>query len=134
MSRSERVLVAMGRRELPTSTLGHAAALAGGGGEVVLACVLVVPMSQPLGANLERSVGEACAVLDAADRLRLPVRFDTRLVRARSFSEGVLDVLGEEPFDLLVLEKPATPGDGTGGQIEALLERASMTVVLVRPR
>ena len=129
-----RVLVATDHH-CPTAALEHAAALAGRDGEVVLASVLVVPHAQPLEASLDRAVADACAVLDEGERVVAgsPV-FDTRLLRARSFSEGVLDALGAEPYDILVLE--ASRGglrNGMRAQVEALMERAEATVVIVRP-
>jgi hypothetical protein len=129
-----RVLVATDNH-CPTAALAHAAALAGSDGEVVLASVLVVPHAQPLEATLDRAVADACAVLDEGERAASGAAvFDTRVLRARSFSEGVLDAMSAERFDVLVLE------GGRGGlrngiraQVEALMERAEGTVVLVRP-
>jgi hypothetical protein len=101
---------------------------------VVLASVLVVPLAQPLDAALERKVSSACGVLDEAERMPGEGPFDTRLVRARSFSEGVLETLAGEPFDVVLVEKGrGALRNGSGGQIEALMERADATVVLVRP-
>lgn len=98
----------------------------------MLAAVLVVPHAQPIDAALDRAVTGACAVLDAAERM-VPLH-DTRLVRARSFSEGVLDALAAERFDTLVLEvAPAGLRNGLRAQVQAIMERADATVVLVRP-
>lgn len=129
-----RVLVAA-ESGCPEAALAHGAALAGREGAMVLMAVLVVPHAQPLEAVLDRSVAEACACLDRGERLAAGVaRFDTRLVRARSLAEAVLDVLAAEPFDTLVLEAPrGGPRNGHRAQIEHLLERAPATVVLVRP-
>lgn len=129
-----RVLVATDHG-CPVTALRHAAALAGRDGEVVLASVLVVPHSQPLEATLDRAVTDACAVLDAGERAAAgaPV-FDTRLLRARSFAEGVLDAMAAEHFDVLVLEAArAGLRNGMRTQVETLMERAGATVVLVRP-
>jgi len=129
-----RVLVAT-EHHCPAVALRHAAALAGRDGEVVLASVLVVPHAQPLEASLDRAVADACAVLDAGEKAAAgaPV-FDTRLLRARSFSEGVLEALDAEPFDVLVLEAAAGGlRNGMRAQVESLMERAPATVVLVRP-
>lgn len=134
MSGGRRVLVATGRHRIPTVALEHAAALAGPRGEVVLAVVLVIPLAQPLGANLEGAATAACEVLDRAERT-VEGAFDTRLVRDRSFAEGVLQLLEREPFDILVLERKrgASPGDGQQAQIDAILDRAPVTVTVVRP-
>ena len=131
---STRVLVATDH-DCPSAALAHAAALAGSEGEVVLASVLVVPHAQPLEATLDRAVTDACATLDQGERATAGVRsFDTRLLRARSFSEGVLEALAAEPYDVLVLETARSgPGNGARAQIETVLERADPTVVLVRP-
>ena len=101
---------------------------------MVLAAVLVVPMAQPLGASLEGAAAAACEVLERAER-EFDGSFDTRLVRVRSFAEGVLQLLDGEPFDLLVLERRrgASPGDTQAAQIEAILERARVTVTVVLP-
>lgn len=134
MSRGRRVLVATDHHHSPTVALKQAAALAGPRGEVVLAAVLVVPMAQPLGASLEGAAAAACEVLERAER-EFDGAFDTRLVRVRSFAEGVLQLLDGEPFDLLVLERRrgASPGDTQAAQIEAILERARVTVTVVLP-
>jgi hypothetical protein len=129
-----RILVAT-EQHCPAAALRHAAALAGRDGEVVLASVLVVPHAQPLEATLDRAVAGACAVLDAGERAAAgAMSFDTRLVRARSFAEGVLETMAAEHFDVLVLEAPrGGSGNGMRGQFETLMERAEATVVLVRP-
>lgn len=134
MSRGRRVLVATDHHHSPTVALEQAAALAGPRGEVVLAAVLVVPMAQPLEASLEGAAAAACEVLERAER-EVEGEFDTRLIRVRSFAEGVLQLLEREPFDLLVLERrrDASPGDGQQGQIEAILGRARVTVTVVLP-
>lgn len=129
-----RVLVAS-QRGCPEAALHHAAAFAGSDGEVVLASVVVIPLGQPLGASLGRAVDDACAALDAGERAAAGARsFDTRLVRGRSFAEAVLALADEEDFDVIVLEDgPASPCNDERAQIEAVMERAPATVVLVRP-
>jgi len=135
MSRGRRVLVATQERTPPLAALEHAAAAAREDGEVVLAAVLVIPLAQKLGASLDRSVSETCAVLEAGERAAHAIeRFDTRLVRARSFAEGVLETLEAERFDLLVVERrPGRAPDGSRDQIETLLEKAPTAVALIRP-
>jgi len=130
-----RVLVATDH-DCPSAALAHAAAWAGSDGEVVLASVVVVPHAQPLEATLDRAVSDACAALDQGERAAAGAgAFDTRLLRARSFSEGVLDAAAAEAYDMIVLEAGReTPGNGAKAQIEAVMERAEPTVVLVRPR
>ncbi len=132
MSR-RRVLVATDR-VFPAAALESAVSLAGAEGEVVLASVVVVPHAQPLDASLGRAVADACAVLDAGERSATGVSvFDTRLLRSRSFSEGVLSVTDTEAFDVLVMQIGRVPRNGMRAQLETLLERADPTVVLVRP-
>jgi len=131
-----RVLVATDQPHCPITALEHAAAVAGEGGEVVLASVVVIPVTQPLDANLEGSITRACEVLeDAEDAARARGgAFDTRLVRARSFAKGVLQTLAGEPFDMLVLERARDQlRNGAAGQTQALFEKADTTVVVVRP-
>ncbi len=131
MSR-RRVLVATDL-SYPDAALHAALRLAGPSGEVVLASVVVVPHAQPLDASLDLAVADACAVLEAGERAaRGAAVFDTRLLRARSFAEGVLRALDEEPFDMLVVKVSRAPGDGNRAQLETLLERAGPPVVLVR--
>ncbi len=136
MSGPRRVLVATDHERRPDTALEAAAGLAGPGGEVVLAAVLVVPHSQPLDAALDRAVASACAMLDEADRASAlpPDAFDTRLVRARSFAEGVLETLAAERFAAVLVEKRdgAATHDGAA-QIHAILEKARPVVMLVRP-
>jgi universal stress protein family protein len=130
-----RILVAA-HRHCPEEALRQAAVLAGANGEVVLAAVIVVPVTQPLEATLDGPVEQACGVLEAGERLAGagPAIFDTRLVRARSFAKGVLETLAAETFDALILETgPEGLRNGFGAQALALLERAETTVILVRP-
>jgi nucleotide-binding universal stress UspA family protein len=129
-----RVLVAS-RRGCPEAALHHAIAFAGPDGEVVLAAVVVVPLGQPLDAALGRAVDDACATLDAGERVAAGARaFDTRLVRGRSFAEAVLGLARAERFDVIVLEGgPALPTNDDRAQLEAVIATAPATVALVRP-
>ena len=54
-------------------------------------------------------------------------------MRARSFAKGVLQTLAAEPFDLLVLETEPVLKNGAGAQLAALLEKAHVRVVVIRP-
>jgi len=118
--------------ECPEEALAHAAALAGSDGEVVLASVTVVPHSEPLESggppawDVRRGAeGEGVAGVAAVGVRRL---------RARSFSEAVLDAVAAERYDAIVLQAGReTPCNGGRAQIDAVLERAAPTVVLVRP-
>ena len=93
---------------------------------MVLAAVLVVPMAQPLGASLEGAAAAACEVLDAGRARVQGGAFDTRLVRVRSFAEGVLQLLDGEPFDLLVLERRRDQlRNGAGAQTQALTRESA---------
>jgi hypothetical protein len=72
-------------------------------------------------------------VLDTGERAaRGAAVFDTRLLRVRSFAEGVLGALQAEPFDMVVVKISREPNDNMRAQVEALLERAAPPVVLVR--
>lgn len=134
MSRGARVLVATEGGRLPATALRHGIDLAGPGGALVLASVLVVPHSQPMEAALDRSVAAACEALERAERLveRAAPSFDTRLVRARSFADGLLTTLGEEGYDIVLVELGGAPGTGWLAQVQAVLDRAPVTVMLVR--
>ena len=134
MAADRRVLVATAGRRCPLAGLREARALAGPRGEVVLAVVLVVPVTQPLDATREGAVEHACEVLDQADRAASGP-FDTRLVRARSFAKGVLQTLEGEAFDLLLVERDAAQmrEPAPAGQVAALLEKAPVPMVILRP-
>ena len=135
MTAARRVLVATNHERRPATALTLAGDLAAGG-EVVLAAVLVVPHAQPLDASLDRAVASACGMLDEAERASdaSSGAFDTRLVRARSFAEGILETLEAEPFDVVLVEKRdgAVTHDGAA-QLHAILEKAAPVVMLVRP-
>ena len=75
---------------------------------------------------LLRTAGWAYGLLVAA--------VGTRRLRARSFSEAVLDAVAAERYDAIVIQAGReTPCNGAKAQIDAVLERAAPTVVLVRP-
>lgn len=117
----------------PAAALRHASVMAGSEGEVVIAAVVVVPHAVPLEAAPEGAVAAACAMLDRGERLAEASAVDTRMLRARSFSEGVLGVLAAERFDALVVELPGHARNGVRAQLEVLLEKVRTEVVLVRP-
>ncbi len=117
----------------PSVALRHAAARAGADGQVVLAAVVVVPHALPLEAAPEGAVAAACAMLDRGERLVPAAALDTRLLRARSFSEGVLGLLADEPFDALVVEVAGPARNGARAQLEVLMERAGPECVVVSP-
>ncbi len=55
-------------------------------------------------------------------------------MRARSFADGVRRLLGDERFDLLVLQRGGgAVHNGLERQQEALVEDAGITVALIRP-
>lgn len=118
--------------ECPEEAIAHAAALAGAEGEVVLASVTVVPHSEPLDSGgppawdaRPGAEGEGVAGVAAVG---------TRRLRGRSFSEAVLDAVAAEHYDAIVIQAGReTPCNGGKAQIDAVLERAAPTVVLVRP-
>ena len=114
---------------LPVGRAGPRRRAGGRDGEVVLASVVVVPHAQPLEATLDRAVGDACAVLDQGERAAAGAgAFDTRLLRARSFSEGVLDAAAAERLRRdRPRGRPGTPCNGARAQIEAVMERAEST-------
>lgn len=118
--------------DCPSEALAHAAALAGTDGEVVLASVTIVPHSEPLD-------GDCAPVPDGAwgpdpQAVAGVATVGTRRLRARSFSEAVLDAVAAERYDAIVIQAGReTPCNGAKAQIEAVLERATPTVVLVRP-
>ena len=126
-----RVLVPS-QEECPSEAIAHAAALAGSDGEVVLASVTIVPHSEPL----DSAASPAWDVGWGADEGAVSgvASVGTRRLRARSFSEAVLDAVAAEPYDAIVIQAGReTPCNGGKAQIDAVLERAAPTVVLVRP-
>ena len=118
--------------DCPSEALAHAAALAGTDCEVVLASVTIVPHSEPLDPG-------GAPVPDGgwgpdAQTVAGVATVGTRRLRARSFSEAVLDAVAAERYDAIVIQAVReTPCNGAKAQIEAVLERAAPTVVLVRP-
>ena len=77
-------------------------------------------------------------MLDEAERASAACAgaFDTRLVRARSFAEGVLETLDAERFDVLLVEKRARRRHRRrrrGPDSLPILEKAAPVVMLVRP-
>ena len=97
-------------------------------GEVVLASVVIVPLAEPLDGPMPEPMAVPADVGVGTATLA------TRLLRARSFSEAVLDAVAAEPYDAIVLEAGReTPCNGGKAQIEAVLQHAAPTVVLVRP-
>ena len=130
---TDRLLVAT-EGDHPGAALARAVALAGPAGEVVLACVVVVPHAMPLHAVLEGAVAGACETLERGERAAAAAgAVDTRLLRARSFAEGVLGLLESESCDALVLHLGPATRNGARAQVDALVERARPQVVLVRP-
>lgn len=137
MTWARRVLVATGHKRCPSTALELAADLAGERGEVVLAAILVVPLAQPLDANLAEAVARACEVLEQGERELAGAHLrDTRLVRARSFSEGLLETAAAERFDLALVERLRNGGrdrSEANAQLATILEKAPVTVLVVRP-
>jgi hypothetical protein len=123
-----RVLVATDHRRCPLAALEHAGAMAGDG-EVVLAAILVVPVTEAIDAPLGGAEARAGEVLaEAGDAV------ESRVVRSRSFARGVLDAASDDAFDALVIEHDGTGAGPSGAdQVATILERAAATVVLVRP-
>jgi hypothetical protein len=117
----------------PAAALRHASAMAAGEGEVVLVAVVVVPHAVPLEAAPEGAVASACAMLDRGERIAGARTVDTRLVRARSFAEGVLGLIDGERVDAVVVEAADGPRAGARAQLETLIERCPAELVLVRP-
>jgi hypothetical protein len=137
MSSPLRVLVATGHTRCPVTALRLASALAGKRGEVVLVAILVVPLAQRLDASLASAVARACEVLEQGERELAGAHLrDTRLVRARSLSDGLLETLASERFDLAMIERLREGGHGDRealAQLATVLERAPVAVAVVRP-
>jgi hypothetical protein len=109
--------------------------MCGPDGEVVLAVIMVIPVTQPIDAALGRGVEEACGVLEAGERLLSPAScgHDTRLVRARSLAQGILNTLAAERFDLVVLQGDREAVNGGAAQVQNVLDRSDVSVVIVHP-
>jgi APA family basic amino acid/polyamine antiporter len=123
---------------LPTSTqwdpatIQSACELAQCYGSSVLAVhVLEVPFSMPLDAKPFRKIGEAEAVLKKIEVIarELNVPIDVQIVRARSTSEALVDLITTGKFDLLILGSPFLKHTGVmkefGPIAEELLHKAS---------
>ncbi len=126
-----RVLVPS-EQECPEEALAHAAALAGTDGEVVIASVTVDPHAMRLDEGPDAAGDAAWAAGEGGGAGVAAV--EGRCLRARSFSEAVLDEVAAGRYDAIVIQAGGeTPCNGAKAQIEAVLERAAPTVVLVRP-
>ena len=118
--------------ECPAEALAHAVALAGSDGEVVLASVTVVPHSEPLDSGGPPAWNAGWGADE--DSVAGVAAVGTRCLRARSFSEAVLHAVESERYDAIVIQAgKETPCNGAKAQIDAVLERAAPTVVLIRP-
>ncbi|MCU0308173.1 MAG: hypothetical protein MUE51_10495 [Thermoleophilia bacterium] len=129
-----RVLVVANGRP-PELALDLAAALAGERGEVVLAAMLVMPLTQPFRANVDEPVATAVALLEAGEGrvTGQACACDTRLCRCRSVSAGLQALVGQERFDVVIAE--GAREQARGGLARLLggpLGRSSPTTLIVR--
>ena len=132
--RRGRALVATDHKSCPTAALKVARSVVGHDGEVVLASIVVVPVTQPLDAQLSRTLEQACENLDKSE-MAVTGAFDTRLVRSRGFARGVSETLDAEPdFDFVVIQQDKDHRqEDAAAHLAQRLEGTETTLVVVRP-
>jgi len=103
--------------------------------DILLAYVIEVPFTLPLGAPLERADARAKEVLERAEgvvtRHRLP--YTKKVERARQAADGIIRVAKDEGVDMIVLSLPPSgkrEGRLFGRTTEVLLRRAPCELVI----
>lgn len=103
--------------------------------DILLAYVIVVPFTLPLGAPLERAEGKAKEALDRAEGvvLRHRLRYAKRVERARQAANGIIRIAKEQDVNMIVLSLPPSgkrEGKVFGRTTEFLLRRAPCELVI----
>jgi nucleotide-binding universal stress UspA family protein len=103
--------------------------------EILLAYIIVVPLTLPLDAPPEEMVTQSALILAAAQEIvvgqNLPVRSLVR--RARSMASGLLAAAQESHPDLMVIGVGPSRTDADWGQlVEKVAERAGCEVIVDR--
>lgn len=103
--------------------------------DILLAYVIVVPLTLPLGAPLERAEAKAKEALDRAEgvvlRHRLP--YAKKVERARQVANGIIRIATDKEVDMIVLSLPPTgkrEGKVFGRTTEFLLRHSPCELVI----
>jgi len=103
--------------------------------DILLAYVIEVPFTLPLGAPLERADARAKEALERAEGVvtRHRLRFAKKVERARQAADGIIRVAKDEGVDMIVLSLPPSgkrEGRLFGRTTEVLLRRAPCELVI----
>jgi len=103
--------------------------------DILLAYVIEVPFTLPLGAPLERADARAKEVLERAEGVvtRHRLRYAKKVERARQAADGIIRVAKDEGVDMIVLSLPPSgkrEGRLFGRTTEVLLRRAPCELVI----
>jgi APA family basic amino acid/polyamine antiporter len=92
-------------------------------GKITALHVIDVPYSMPLDTVLPHRLDMSSLVLKTAEAIGLDmdVSMDLEIVRARSVSDAIIDVLNRDSFDLLLLESSKVPEKGGRQSMGSLL-------------
>ncbi len=103
--------------------------------DILLAYVIEVPFTLPLGAPLERADARAKEALERAEGVvtRHRLRYAKKVERARQAADGIIRVAKDEGVDMIVLSLPPSgkrEGRLFGRTTEVLLRRAPCELVI----
>jgi len=92
-------------------------------GKITALHVIEVPFSMPLDTALPHRLDLASMVLKTAEAIALDqgIVMEMEIVRARGIADAVIDVLGRDGFDLLLLESTKAPEKGGRAAMGTLL-------------
>jgi len=103
--------------------------------DILLAYVIEVPFTLPLGAPLERAEAKAKEALERAEGVvtRHRLRYSKKVERARQAADGIIRVAKDEGIDIIVVSLPPSgkrEGRLFGRTTEVLLRRAPCELVI----
>lgn len=103
--------------------------------DILLAYVIEVPFTLPLGAPLERAEARAKEALERAEGVatRHRLRYTKKVERARQAADGIIRVAKDEGVDMIVLSLPPSgkrEGRLFGRTTEVLLRRTPCELVI----
>lgn len=104
------------------------------GAKLTVIHIIEVPFSLPLDAPLPLRVEKAASVILAVETYLadLHVKADGQVVRSRSASDAILDILGKNKFDLLLLPTKEKETSNIGQVIETLFRKAPCHVWVIK--
>jgi nucleotide-binding universal stress UspA family protein len=100
------------------------------------AYLAAVPKQLPLDCAIPAEAAKAMPMLEAIEQRASAqgVEVDSRIERGRSYRHALARLLGQEPFDRVVVPATADPGAGfSGDDLVWLLEKAPAEVLILRP-